>query len=172
MSAVKALPAVYCAKSDNPSYHPGRCAAIVVDGEEIGVMGQIHPLVLSNYNMDAEVYCAELNFTKLQTHLAPESLYQPLPKFPTVSRDLALVCDEAITVGQLSECILSAGGELLRSVKLFDVYRGAGIAPGKKSVAFNLELRADDRTLTDEDTNQTIGNILESLEKTLHAVLR
>ena len=172
LSAVKALPAAYCAKSDNPSYHPGRCAAIVVDGEEIGVIGQIHPLVLSNYNMDTEVYCAELNFTKLQAHLAPESLYKPLPKFPTVSRDLALVCDETITVGQLSECILSAGGELLRSVKLFDVYRGTGVAPGKKSVAFNLELRADNRTLTDEDTNQTIGNILDSLEKTLHVVLR
>lgn len=172
LTALKTMPATFVAKKDHPSYHPGRCAAVVIDGVEVGVLGQVHPLVTANYGIDSEVYCAELNLEALQSHLAPEVLYTPLPKYPAVSRDLALVCDENLTVGQLEQCIQEAGGSLLRNVSLFDIYRGPGIATGKKSVAFSLELRADDRTLTDEDSNGVIRAILEKLESSLHVVLR
>ena len=165
-------PAAYIADTKNPSYHPGRCADIIIDGKKLGVIGQIHPLVAEGYGIDGEVYVAELDFTGLQAALAPERVFHSLPKFPTVSRDLALVCDEAMTVGMLEACIKKAGGKLLRSIQLFDIYRGSGIAPGKKSVAFSLELRADDRTLTDEDTTGVTNAVLEKLKNDLGVTLR
>ena len=165
-------PATYVADTKNPSYHPGRCADIMIDGKKLGVIGQIHPLVAEGYGISGEVYVAELNFTGLQSALAPERVFHSLPKFPTVSRDLALVCDEAMTVGMLEACIKKAGGKLLRSIQLFDIYRGPGIAPGKKSVAFSLELRADDRTLTDEDTTGVTNAVLEKLKNDLGVTLR
>lgn len=165
-------PATYVADTKNPSYHPGRCADIMIDGKKLGVIGQIHPLVAEGYGISGEVYVAELDFTGLQSALAPERVFHSLPKFPTVSRDLALVCDEAMTVGMLEACIKKAGGKLLRSIQLFDIYRGPGIAPGKKSVAFSLELRADDRTLTDEDTTGVTNAVLEKLKNDLGVTLR
>ena len=165
-------PATYVADTKNPSYHPGRCADIMIDGKKLGVIGQIHPLVAEGYGISGEVYVAELGFTGLQSALAPERVFHSLPKFPTVSRDLALVCDEAMTVGMLEACIKKAGGKLLRSIQLFDIYRGPGIAPGKKSVAFSLELRADDRTLTDEDTTGVTNAVLEKLKNDLGVTLR
>ena len=165
-------PATYVADTKNPSYHPGRCADIMIDGKKLGVIGQIHPLVAEGYGISGEVYVAELDFTGLQSALAPERVFHSLPKFPTVSRDLALVCDEAMTVGMLEACIKKAGGKLLRSIQLFDIYRGPGIAPGKKSVAFSLELRADDRTLTDEDTTDVTNAVLEKLKNDLGVTLR
>ena len=165
-------PATYIADTKNPSYHPGRCADIVIDGKKMGIIGQIHPLVAETYGIGGEVYVAELDFTGLQAVLAPERVFHSLPKFPTVSRDLALVCEESMTVGMLEACIKKAGGKLLRSVQLFDIYRGPGIAPGKKSVAFSLELRADDRTLTDEDTTGVMNAVLEKLKNDLGVSLR
>ena len=165
-------PATYVADTKNPSYHPGRCADIMIDGKKLGVIGQIHPLVAEGYGISGEVYVAELDFTGLQSALAPERVFHSLPKFPTVSRDLALVCDEAMTVGMLEACIKKAGGKLLRSIQLFDIYRGPGIAPGKKSIAFSLELRADDRTLTDEDTTGVTNAVLEKLKNDLGVTLR
>lgn len=165
-------PATYIADTKNPSYHPGRCADIVIDGKKMGVIGQIHPLVAETYGIGGEVYVAELDFTGLQAVLAPERVFHSLPKFPTVSRDLALVCEESMTVGMLEACIKKAGGKLLRAVQLFDIYRGPGIAPGKKSVAFSLELRADDRTLTDEDTTGVMNAVLEKLKNDLGVSLR
>ena len=164
--------ASYTAVSDNPSYHPGRCAKVTVDGVDVGYMGQVHPLVCQNYDMDAEVYCAELNFSKLFEMTLPEPTYTPLPKYPTVTRDLALVCDEALTVAQLEDCITAAGGKLLRKVTLFDIYRGKGVPEGKKSMAFSLELRADDRTLTDEDSVGLVNKVLTKLEAELGVQIR
>ena len=164
--------ASYHAVKDNPSYHPGRCAAICVDGLEVGVMGQVHPLVAKNYGIDTEVYCAEINFTKLLSCQLPDATYTPLPKYPTVSRDLALICDEAVTVAQAEDVITAAAGKLLRDVKLFDIYRGTGVPEGKKSMAFSLELRADDRTLTDADSESVVTKILAALKEKLDASLR
>ena len=164
--------AEYEACRDNPSYHPGRCANILVGGEKIGVMGQVHPLAARNYGLDTDVYCAEINFTKLMGYQLPDPVYTPLPKYPAVSRDLALVCDEQVTVSQVEKVITAAAGKLLRDVKLFDVYRGTGVPEGKKSLAFSLVLRADDRTLTDSDSESVMKDILTALSEKLDAVLR
>ena len=164
--------ASYVAVKDNPSYHPGRCAKVSINGVELGYMGQIHPLVAKNYGMDSEVYCAEINFTALMALRKPEPTYTPLPKYPTVSRDLAVVCDEEITVGQVEEVIEKAAGKLLRNIRLFDIYRGTGVPEGKKSMAFALELRADDRTLTDTDSEQVVSKVLEALKTSVGAILR
>ena len=162
----------YTAEKNNPSYHPGRCAALSVEGVQIGVMGQVHPLVAKNYGMDGEIYCAELNFSEMLNHLLPAPTYAPLPKYPMVSRDLAIVCDEAVTVAQAEKVISEAAGKLLRDVKLFDIYRGVGVPAGKKSMAFSLELRADDRTLTDADSEGVTKKVLTALEEKLGATLR
>ena len=172
LAQLNTLPVSFEAVTDNPSFHPGRCAALLVDGKRIGLLGQIHPLAAANYGMDCEVYCAELNFTELLTVLAPEKTFKALPRFPATSRDLAVVCDETVTVGSLEACITAAAGELLREIKLFDVYRGAGILPGKKSVAFSLTFRAEDRTLTDADIEPAMSEVLQALEQNLNAVRR
>ena len=164
--------ASYTAVKDNPSYHPGRCAKVTIGGMDVGVMGQVHPLVAQNYGIDADVYCAEINFTKLMLCQLPDATYTPLPKYPTVSRDLALVCDESVTVAQVEEVISTAAGKLLRDVKLFDIYRGVGVTEGKKSMAFSLELRADDRTLTDTESEAVVAKVLAALKEKLDAVLR
>ena len=156
----------------NPSYHPGRCAQVLVNGQEVGVFGQIHPLVAQNYGVDAEFYCAELDFDQLMCGQGPDPQYVPLPKFPAVTRDIAVVCGEAVTVGALEDCIRRGAKGLLKEVTLFDIYRGKGVAEGKKSVAFNLVLRADDRSLTAEEADADVKAILETLEKELGAVLR
>ena len=164
--------ASYTAEKNNPSYHPGRCASISIDGVEIGVMGQVHPLVAKNYGIDSEVYCAELSFTKMLGLRLPEPTFAPLPKYPAVSRDLALICDEALTVAQVEDVISASAGKLLRKIQLFDIYRGVGVPEGKKSMAFSLELRADDRTLTDSDSEKVVSNVLAALKEKLNATLR
>ena len=164
--------AAYTAVKDNPSYHPGRCAEITVDGVYVGVFGQVHPLVAKNYGIDSEIYAAELEFSALSTLLAPAATYTPLPKYPAVSRDIAVVCDKALTASELEDCICSAGGTLLRDVRLFDIYCGKGIDDDKKSMAFSLVLRADDRTLTDADSDGVIASVLSALEKKFNAKLR
>ena len=164
--------AAYRAVQDNPSYHPGRCAAVSIDGVEIGVMGQIHPLVAANYGMDVDVYCAELDFGKLMAAQLEDATYTPLPKYPAVSRDLSLICDESVTVAQVEDVITAAAGKLLREVKLFDIYRGVGVPAGKKSMAFSLVLRADDRTLTDSDSEGVVSKVLAALKEKLDASLR
>ena len=164
--------ASYTAVKNNPSYHPGRCAKVTIDGNDVGVMGQVHPLVAKNYGIDVDVYCAEINFTKLLQCQLPDATYTPLPKYPSVTRDLSLVCDEEITVAQAEEVITAAAGKLLRDVKLFDIYRGTGVPEGKKSMAFSLELRADDRTLTDTDSEAAVSKVLEALKEKLNAILR
>ena len=164
--------ASYAAVKDNPSYHPGRCAAVSIDGIEVGVIGQVHPIVAKNYGIDVEVYCAEINFTKLFDLQLPDATYTPLPKYPTVTRDLALICDEAITVAQAEEVMTAAAGKLLRGIKLFDIYRGIGVPEGKKSMAFSLQLRADDRTLTDTDSEAVVSKVLAAVQEKLGASLR
>ena len=164
--------ATYRATSSNPSYHPGRCAEVFVGGVHVGYIGQVHPIVAKNYGMDAEVYCAEINFTYLCGLQLPDATYSPLPKYPTVSRDLALVCAEEVTVAQAEEVITAAAGKLLRGIRLFDIYRGTGVPEGKKSMAFSLELRADDRTLTDTDSEAVVAKVLTAVKEKLDATLR
>ena len=160
------------AVSDNPSYHPGRCAAVYAGETCVGVFGQVHPLAARNYGVDAEFYCAELSVEALSQIRGGAPVYQPLPKFPSVTRDIAVVCAEAVTVGELEEAIRKGARGLLKEVSLFDVYRGKGVEDGKKSVAFNLVLRADDRSLTSEEADEDVKSILETLKADCDAVLR
>ena len=162
----------YVACTDNDSYHPGRCAKVYAGETYLGVFGQIHPLVAANYGMDTEVYTAELSFDAMYEKRGDIPVYQPLPKFPAVTRDIAVVCDEAVTVGELEESIRRGAKGLLKDVSLFDIYRGPGVAIGKKSVAFNLVLRADDRSLTGEEADEDVQSILAALKADHNAVLR
>lgn len=162
----------YVACTDNDSYHPGRCAKVYAGETYLGVFGQIHPLVAANYGMDTEVYTAELSFDAMYEKRGDIPVYQPLPKFPAVTRDIAVVCDEAVTVGALEVSIRRGAKGLLKDVSLFDIYRGSGVAIGKKSVAFNLVLRADDRSLTGEEADEDVQSILAALKADHNAVLR
>ena len=162
----------YVACANNDSYHPGRCAKVYAGDVELGVFGQIHPLVAATYGVDAEIYAAELRFDALYSVRGGIPVYQPLPKFPAVTRDIAVVCDEAVTVGALEESIRRGAKGLLKEVTLFDIYRGPGVADGKKSVAFNLVLRADDRSLTGDEADEDVQSILAALSADHGAVLR
>ncbi|MFR5781713.1 MAG: phenylalanine--tRNA ligase subunit beta [Oscillospiraceae bacterium] len=157
---------------DDPSYHPGRCAALYANGKCLGKLGQVHPLVAKNYGVSAELYAAELNFQAMFDHRTTEVYYTPLPRFPSVNRDIAIVCDNALTAGELMACIREAGGEYLKSCEVFDVYKGANIPEGKKSVAFSLILRADDQTLTDAHADEAVQAILAALHEKYGAVIR
>ena len=154
------------------SYHPGRVAEVWAGSNCVGYFGQIHPLVAQNYGVDGELYCAELALDELANAKGADPEYVPLPKFPSVTRDIAVVCEEKVTVGQLEDCIRSAGGKLIQQITLFDIYRGKGVDEGKKSVAFNLVLRADDRSLTGEEADADVKKVLEALASQLGAVLR
>ena len=125
-----------------------------------------------NYGVGTELYAAELWFDALYECKGAQPMYQPLPKFPAVTRDIAVVCGKDVTVGQLEDAIRKGAKGLLKDVALFDIYTGAGIAPGKKSVAFNLTLRADDRSLTAEEADADVKSILAALEQECGAVLR
>ena len=154
------------------SYHPGRCASVWSGSDCIGIFGQIHPLVAQNYGVDGELYCAELSFDGLMNAKGPDPEYVPLPKFPSVTRDIAVVCDQAVTVGALEQAIRQGARGLLKEVTLFDIYQGKGIPEGKKSVAFNLVLRSDERSLTGEEADEDVQSILQALETQCGAVLR
>lgn len=162
----------FIAEHDNPSYHPGRCAKVYSGDRCLGVFGQIHPAVAANYGVETELYAAELNFPAVYECQGANPLYRPLPKFPAVTRDIAVVCRKDVTVGALEECIRKGAKGLLKDVSLFDIYTGPGIAPDKKSVAFNLQLRADDRNLTAAEADEDVQSILNQLREDLDAVLR
>ncbi len=157
---------------DNPSYHPGRCARVSAGSRLIGVLGQIHPNVAKNYGVDADLYCAELDFGRLLLSMGPDPVYRPLPRYPSVTRDLALIAPHEVTVGQIEACIKESGGKYLKSVSLFDIYEGPGIPEGSRSTAYSLELRSDEGTLTDAHADETLRDILKALGEKLGAVLR
>lgn len=161
-----------CVPEEAVSYHPGRLAAVWSGGNRVGVLGQIHPTVARSFGVDGELYCAELELDKLAVAQGADPEYTPLPKFPSVTRDIAVVCDESVTVGRLAQAIRSGAKGLLKEAALFDIYRGKGIDPGKKSVAFNLVLRSDDRSLTSEEADADVKSILETLERDCGAHLR
>ena len=172
LHALNTPKAKFVAEHGNAAYHPGRCAKVYVGEEYIGVFGQIHPEVAKNYGVDAELYCAELSFDALCKVKGGIPVYKPLPKFPSVTRDIAVVCSSDITVGELTDCILASGGQYLKDCTLFDVYTGHHIAEGMKSVAFSLTMRADDQTLTDEHADETVRNVLSALREKYGAVIR
>jgi phenylalanyl-tRNA synthetase beta chain len=164
--------AEYKAASDEYAYHPGRCAYIYSGAHKIGLIGEIHPKVTKNYGIALPVCAAELDFDAMFELQGEEAVYKPLPRFPAVLRDLALVCNDEVTVGMLSDCIKKAAGSILEEVSFFDIYKGASIAANKKSVAFSLRFRLEDRSLSDEDINPVISKILLALDSELGAKIR
>ena len=164
--------ASFAPEKSNPSYHPGRCAKVLIDGKEIGVFGTIHPTVAARYGLSGEVLAAELQMDALLAAIDPEKLYHPLPKFPASTRDIAVLVDDAVPAASMQATVEKAAGKLLESVKLFDVYKGKGIPEGKKSVAYSLSLRAPDRTLTDEECDKAMRAAISALETEFGAQLR
>ena len=162
----------FARESGNPSYHPGRCAKVFADGEEIGVLGQIHPAVMKNYSVDAEFWCAQLSFETIFRLRGATPVFRPLPRFPAVTRDIAVVCDKDIPAGDMRDLILRTGGETLEDCRIFDVYTGHHIVEGKKSVAFSLTMRAEDQTLTDEHAEALVAKILTALREDCGAEIR
>ncbi len=165
--------ATYTACSENPSYHPGRCASIqAADGTKIGIFGQAHPLMASNYGFSAPVFVAELDFDALFALAETEKVYAPLPKYPATTRDFSFVCPEELEVGAIMTVMEKAGGKLVESVALFDIYRGPQVGEGKKSVSLRVTLRASDRTLTVEEADKASKKILNDLKFKLGLELR
>ncbi len=159
------LNAQYIPCKTNPSYHPGRTAEIRVGDTVLGVFGQLHPQAVKNSDLSGEVYAAELSLAALFAVAKGMKGYTPLPKFPAVTRDLALVCDEGVLSGEIEEKIKAVAGEMLESVKAFDVYRSAALGENKKSIAYALSFRSAQKTLNDGDIDPAVNAILTALEQ-------
>ena len=145
--------------------HPGRQAAAMVGDETLAIFGEVHPDVAAEYDIDSRVYVAEIDLQALYAIETPRVIYKALPRFPAVERDLALLCDADMPVAEIEKIIRKAGGKILDSVELFDVYQGAQIEAGKKSVAYSLKFRSPDRTLSDDDIDPSLNKIFEKLRE-------
>ncbi len=164
--------AEFAAVTDDPTFHPGRTASVTVKGEKVGILGQIHPTVAANFEIGTEVYVAELDFTRLLKLAGGTVKYKKLPKFPAVTRDIAMTADKTVPVAAIEKIIKKQAGAMLESVTLFDVYEGEQIPEGKKSVAYSVSFRAADRSLTGDEVNAVFDRILSELESELGAQLR
>ena len=153
-------------------YHPGRKAILSADGVQLAQLGEIHPDVAERFGIESRVYIAEIDLEALRPMEKPLYGVKPLPKFPAVTRDIAVVVDETAGVGTMLDTIKASAGKTLESAKLFDIYRGDKLGRNKKSVAFALSFRAADRTLTDEEISGAMAKILKALENGFGAELR
>lgn len=155
----------YSALKTNPAFHPGRCAEITIGEKKIGVIGEIAPAVLENYEIGTRAYVASVDMADIFENRTAEKKFKPTPRFPASGRDLAIICDDEIPAASLEKAIRTGAGKLLEKVELFDVYKGPSVAPGKKSVAYSMTLRAPDRTLTVEECDKAVAKVLKELEK-------
>jgi len=159
-------------ETNNESYHPGRCANLKVGTDVIVTLGEVHPEVLDNYEISRRVYVAEINITKLVKYSRENKKYVEVPKFPAVERDIAVIVNEEVEVGQIEKIITKKGKKLLESMNLFDIYRNEKLGENKKSIAYSLVFRDKNKTLSDEEINKIMEDIILELEKTLGAELR
>lgn len=164
-------PDITFTKAEKRGLHPGRTAAILLGGEELGVIGQVHPDVQKEWDIN-ETYVFELDLVRLLEHDKHVLVYDPLPRFPAISRDIALVVDKDVSAEQLKAIIVASGGKLLTSVNVFDLYEGDRLEDGKKSIAFSLTYLDKERTLTDEEVSAVHDKILTQLESEAGAQLR
>jgi len=162
----------YEREENNPSYHPGRSAKLLIKGDILGIIGEVHPDVLENYNMKARIYAGQLDFDKIVELTNLDIKYKALPKYPSMARDLAVVVKEDVLVGDIEKIIQEHGAGLIESLKLFDIYRGNQIQEGLKSVAYSIIYRSYDRTLTDDEVNNIQTAIVKDLENCIGAELR
>ena len=159
-------------ETNNTTFHPGRCATIIYNDIYIGTFGEVHPEVVDNYNLGQRVYLAELDLDLIFDNSDRTIIYNPLPKYPATSRDIALLVKDEVIVKQIEDIIKANGEDLVESYKLFDVYKGSQIAEGYKSIAYSITYRSKDKTLTDDDVNKVHHNIIRELEEKLDAKLR
>ena len=159
-------------ETTNLTFHPGRCAKIVYNNIYIGTFGELHPDAIENYNLGQRVYVAEINIDTVFENLNLTKSYNPLPKYPSTSRDIALIVKDEVFVKQIEDIIKANGEDLVESYKLFDVYKGAQIEEGHKSIAYSITYRSKDKTLTDEDVAKVHEKILSELSEKLNANLR
>ncbi|MCX7747602.1 MAG: phenylalanine--tRNA ligase subunit beta [Clostridia bacterium] len=157
---------------DNPTYHPGRCASIVINGKKAGIFGEVHPDVVEKFECAERTYLGVVDVEDLVENASMKSEYKPLPKFPAITRDIAMLVKDDILVKQIEAVIKERSGKILEAVKLFDVYKGKQIPEGMKSVAYSITFRADDRTLVDEEVNKVMTKILDGLKNKIGAHLR
>ena len=160
-----------CPFDEVSAFHPGRSAVVLKDEKAIGIIGEIHPDVLENYDIGTKAYVAKFNIPELEELAVTEKTYKPLPKYPAASRDLSLICDDELPVGDIEKAIKKAVGNILESVNLFDVYKGKQIEDGKKSVSYSITMRSHEGTLTDEQADGAMKRVLKAL-KALGAELR
>ena len=153
------------AVTDNPTFHPGRSAKLTIDGKLLATIGEIHPKVAEAYGIGVKVYVAEVDVNTAYDNRLGTRTHKPLPKYPATTRDLAFVCDKTIPVLKLQKAISEAVGKTLEKVALFDVYEGAQIESGKKSVAFNIRMRSPERTLTDDEADAAMKRAVKALNK-------
>lgn len=159
-------------ESNNNTFHNGRCANIICKDEIIGTFGEIHPDVLENYDLNQRIYVCEIDIEKVFENLNNNKIYKPLSKYPSTSRDIALLVKDEVFVGQIEEIIKQNGENIVESYELFDVYKGSQIQEGFKSVAYSITYRDKEKTLTDEEVNRVHENILKNLSEKLDANLR
>lgn len=162
----------FAAVNDLPFMHPGRTANVVVRGKVAGFVGELHPDVIENYELAVKTYVFELDTNLLFPAADSKLKFTVIPRFPAVTRDMALLVDEAVPVEKVYRSIRKAGKELLREVSLFDVYQGPQVPQGKKSVAFSLLYQGPDRTLTDEEVTKLHDSIKKRLDQEFGAELR
>ena len=155
--------AEYTANKGLPFMHPGRTADVFIGGKKIGYFGQVHPLCADNFEAPRDSYIAVLDLKPLAEDAVEIPKGKELPKFPAVTRDLAVVLDKAIPQGEVIKIIRQRGGKLLESCELFDCYEGIQVGPGKKSLAYSLCFRSAEGTLTDEDIDKQMKKILNGL---------
>jgi len=148
------------------------CLTIEINGQTIGKVGNVRRDVLKRYEIEQEVFVAELGLASIEENKRVKNKYQPLPKYPSVLRDIAVVVDEQLPVGTLFDETRTSGGLLLKQIELFDIYRGDQISAGKKSCAFALELSSDDHTLTQDEIDKQIQLIVKHLSEKFNASLR
>jgi phenylalanyl-tRNA synthetase beta chain len=159
-------------ETTNLTFHPGRCAKIMYNNICVGTFGELHPDVIENYNLGQRVYVAEINVDVVFQNLNLVKKYTALPKYPSTSRDIALIVKDEVFVKQIEDIIKANGGGLVESYKLFDVYKGSQIEEGHKSIAYSITYRSAEKTLTDEDVAVVHDKILSELSEKLNANLR
>lgn len=159
-------------KTKHPIFHPGRAAKLVIGGKEVGILGEAHPSVVEGYNLPRRTYICELILEELLKSGNKDITFTELPKYPEISRDMALLVEEKVTAKEIEDIIRANGKELLEDLTLFDIYKGAQIAEGYKSMAYALQFRSKERTLIDGDVNEIFDSIIVEVQRQLGAKLR
>jgi phenylalanyl-tRNA synthetase beta chain len=158
--------------AEHPSFHPGKCAAVMLEAKPLGVFGELHPAVQANYDFVSPVLAADFDLEAVLASIPVGFDSRPVPEFPPVLEDIAVIVDEALPADRVETLILQTGGKTLADVRLFDVYRGDQIGTGKKSLAYSLTYQSFDKTLTDADAAQVRNKIVKRLEQEFGARLR